>query len=98
MADWNHTVDLNVGLLTFSAMVTAFLLLGCISNSSRKRPFMKSFILLLISNFFMQLGEAGLWLMAESPGCVVIRKFCAVLSFGMGALLIGFFYYCLFYC
>ena len=51
---------LNGSLLVFSVLVTLFLLIGSVTDVNRTRTFMKHFIILLISNLFMQLGEADI--------------------------------------
>lgn len=95
MPDFNAMRELNVCLLIFSAMVVLFLLIGAIADSARMRPFMRSFICLLIADIVMQLGEAGMWMFAGSPEKIPLLKFCCVMSFGGGSLLIAFYTWCL---
>lgn len=65
MPNFNEMHLLNVCLFVFSALVTFFLLIGAVTDMNRKSRFMSSFIILLISNILMQLGEAGVWLFRE---------------------------------
>lgn len=95
MPDFNTMWEVNVCLLIFSALVVLFLLIGAIADYDRIRPFMKSFIRLLIADIIMQLGEAGMWIFAGSPENIPLLKLCCVMSFGAGALLIGLYAYCL---
>lgn len=95
MPDFNNMREVNACLLIFSALVVLFLLIGAIFDSDRTRPFMKSFIRLLIADIIMQLGEAGMWIFAGSQEKIPLLKFCCVMSFGGGTLLIGLYTYCL---
>ncbi len=93
MPDFNNMPEVNACLLIFSSLVVLFLLIGAIGDSAGTRPFMKSFIRLLIIEIIVQLGEAGMWIFAGSPEKIPLLKLCCVMSFGGGALLIGFFNY-----
>lgn len=95
MPDFNNMREVNACLLIFSALVVLFLLIGAIADYDRIRPFMKSFIRLLIADIIMQLGEAGMWIFAGSPENIPLLKLCCVMSFGAGYLLIGLYAYCL---
>lgn len=95
MENLNNNIELNVGLLWFSAAITLFILLGTVTDRTRKRPFMKCFTALLTTNIFMLLGESGLWIMDGSPENIPILKLCAFLSFGLGAVLEVLYAYCL---
>lgn len=95
METLNNNTALNVGLLCFSAVITLLMLLGAISDKTRKRPFMRYFIALLVTNIFMLLGESGIWIFENSKGHMPLLKFCAFLSFGMGAVLEVLYAYCL---
>lgn len=59
MPNFNELNLCNVCLYVFSALVTLFLLIGAVTDTDRTKKFMKSFIVLLISNIVMQLGEGG---------------------------------------
>lgn len=41
MENLNNNIELNVGLLWFSAVITLFLLLGAVTDKTRSRQFMK---------------------------------------------------------
>lgn len=53
MSNLNEMAEVNVCLLVFSAVVTAFLLFAAIFDRSRNRPFMRCFICLLAANIIM---------------------------------------------
>lgn len=95
MSELSTMKEVNVCLLLFSILVTGFLLIGAIAAPGRNRPFMKSFIRLLIVNIVMQTGETGIWIFEGSLENIPLLKFCCVLSFGGGALLIALFIRCL---
>lgn len=95
MSELNGMKDVNISLLLFSIMVTGFLLIGAIADAKRDKPFMKSFVYLLISNMMMQLGEVGIWWFDGKPEKAFLIKFCCILSFGVGALPIAFYIRCL---
>lgn len=95
MTDFNSMPEINVCLLLFSALVALILLIGAIATSTRSHQFMKKFILLLIADIIMQLGEAGIWFFEGSPEKIPLLKFCCVLSFGMGFGVIALFISCL---
>ena len=61
MPDFNHMTYLNVSLLLFSALVTAFMLFGLFMSRLRKRGFKYKMMCLLFAQILMQLGEAGIW-------------------------------------
>ena len=80
MTNFNEMSLLNVSLLVFSVVVTLFLLIGAVTDVNRTRTFMKHFIILLISNLFMQLGEAGIWFFGGVPENVTVLKVSALMS------------------
>ena len=87
MENLNNNIELNIGLLWFSAVITLFMLLGTVTDKTRSRPFMKCFSALLATNILMLLGESGLWIFGGSPDNIPILKLCAFLSFCLGAVL-----------
>ena len=95
MTNFNEMSLLNVSLLVFSALVTLFLLIGVITDMNRKSRFMSSFIILLISNILMQLGEAGIWFFAGKPENIVMLNISAVLSMVFSYVLIAAYAHCL---
>lgn len=95
MLNFNEMNLLNVSLLVFSALVTLFLLIGAITDMNRKSRFMSSFIMLLISNILMQLGEAGIWLFAGKPENIVLLNISAVISLVFSYVLISAYAYSL---
>lgn len=97
MPSFNEMRLLNGSLLIFSVLVTLFLLIGAITDTNRTRTFMKFFIILLISNLFMQLGEAGIWLFGGVPENITILKVSALMSFVFSYVLIASYTYCLLY-
>ena len=95
MPNFNEMNLLNVCLLVFSALVTLFLLIGAITDMNRKSRFMSSFIILLISNILMQLGEAGIWFFAGKPENVVLLTISAMMSMVFSYVLISAYAHCL---
>ena len=95
MPNFNEMNLLNVCLLVFSALVTLFLLIGAITDMNRKSRFMSSFIILLISNILMQLGEAGIWFFAGKPEDIALLNISAVMSLGFSYVLISAYAHCL---
>ncbi|MGN1115108.1 MAG: sensor histidine kinase [Candidatus Ornithomonoglobus sp.] len=95
MQDFNEMPWLNVCLLIFDAVVTLFLLIGAAVDTNRKSPFMSSFIVLLVSNIFMQLGEAGIWLFEGMPDKLVLLNVSALTSLVFSYVLIASYAYCL---
>ena len=95
MPDFNQMNLLNVCLLVFSALVTLFLLIGVITDMNRKSRFMSSFIVLLISNILMQLGEAGIWFFAGKSENIVLLNISAVMSLVFSYALISAYARCL---
>ena len=97
MPNLNEMRLLNGFLLVFSVLVTLFLLIGSVTDVNRTRTFMKHFIILLISNLFMQLGEAGIWFFGGVPENVTVLKVLALMSFVFSYVLIASYTYCLLY-
>lgn len=95
MTNFNEMSLLNVSLLVFSALVTLFLLIGAITDMNRKSRFMSSFIMLLITNILMQLGEAGIWFFSGKPGNIVMLNISAMLSLVFSYVLISAYAHCL---
>ena len=95
MPNFNEMNLLNVSLLVFSALVTLFLLIGSITDMNRKSRFMSSFIILLISNILMQLGEAGMWFFSGVPENNVLLNISAVVSLVFSYVLIAAYAHCL---
>lgn len=95
MPNFNEMNLLNVCLLVFSALVTLFLLIGAITDMNRKSRFMSSFIILLIANILMQLGEAGIWFFSGVPENNVLLNISAVVSLVFSYVLIAAYAHCL---
>lgn len=95
MTNLNEMSLLNVSLLVFSALVTLFLLIGAITDMNRKSRFMSSFIILLISNILMQLGEAGIWFFAGELENIVLLNISAMMSMVFSYVLISAYAHCL---
>ena len=95
MPNFNEMSLLNVSLLVFSALVTLFLLIGAITDMNRKSRFMSSFIILLISNILMQLGEAGIWFFAGGLENIVLLNISAMMSMVFSFVLISAYAHCL---
>lgn len=62
---------------------------------NRKSRFMSSFIMLLISNILMQLGEAGICFFAGNPENIVLLNISAVISLVFSYVLISAYAHCL---
>lgn len=92
---FNSMPEVNICLLTFSVLVTLFLLIGAVADRTSKRPFMKSFIFLLATCIFVQMGEIGIWIFQGSQDHLVLLKLCCVLSYGVGTMLIALLTHCL---
>lgn len=88
---------LNGSLLVFSVLVTLFLLIGAVTDVNRTGTFMKHFIILLISNLFMQLGEADICLFGGVPENITVLKVSALMSLVFSYILIASYTYCLLY-
>lgn len=97
MPNFNEMRLLNGFLLVFSVLVTLFLLIGAVTDVNRTRTFMKHFIILLISNLFMQLGEAGIWLFGGVSENITLLKVSALMSLVFSYILIASYTYCLLY-
>lgn len=95
MPNFNEMNLLNVCLLVFSALVTLFLLIGAITDMNRKSRFMSSFIILLISNILMQLGEAGIWFFSGKPENIALLNISAMMSMVFSYVLIFAYARCL---
>lgn len=95
MTNFNEMSLLNVSLLVFSALVTLFLLIAAITDMNRKSRFMSSFIILLISNILMQLGEAGIWFFAGELENIVLLNISAMMSMVFSYVLISAYAHCL---
>lgn len=95
MPNFDEMIMLNVSLYAFSVLVTLFLLIGTVMDNERKKPFIISFIFLLISNIFMQLGETGLWLFEGSPDNVILLYLSAQASLVFNYVLVISYIYCL---
>lgn len=95
MTNFNEMSLINVSLLVFSALVTLFLLIGAITDMNRKSRFMSSFIILLISNILMQLGEAGIWFFAGELENIVLLNISAMMSMVFSYVLISAYAHCL---
>ena len=95
MTNFNEMSLLNVSLLVFSALVTLFLLIGAITDMNRKSRFMSSFIILLISNILMQLGEAGIWFFAGELENIVLLNISAMMSMVFSYVLISAYAHCM---
>ena len=95
MPNFNEMNLLNVCLLVFSALVTLFLLIGAVTDVKRKSRFMTSFIILLISNILMQLGEAGIWFFSGSPENILLLHISAEISLVFSYVLISAYAHCM---
>ena len=95
MPNFSEMNLLNAALLVFSALVTLFLLIGAVTDRNRKSRFMSSFIILLISNILMQLGEAGIWFFAGELENIVLLNISAMMSMVFSYVLISAYAHCL---
>ncbi len=97
MPDFNNMTELNVGLLSFAALISIILLVGgCIENN-RRHTFLHFFNLMLIADIGMLLSEAGIWYFEGSPESITILKICTFFSFCCGYALVTLFCYALIY-
>lgn len=97
MTNLNSNPEVNICLLTFSALVILFLLIGAVTEPTNKRPFMKSFIHLLASSIIVVLGEIGIWIFQGTPDHLVLLKLCCTMSYGVGTMMVALLTYCLLY-
>ena len=95
MPNFNEMNILNASLCAFSALVTLFLLIGAVTDTNSRKPFMKSFIILLISNIFMQLGEAGTWFFEGLNENVDLLYAFMLMSLVFSYVLMASYAYCL---
>ena len=93
MSDFNKMPEVNICLLIFSVLVMGFILIAAITDPTRKRPFMKSFICLLASGIVVQLGEAGIWFFVGRTDNVISLTICCILSYGVGSFIVVLFTY-----
>ena len=91
MPDFNNMIELNIGLLVFSILVTLFILLGSVGYKSLRLSYMRNFVWLICMNLVMQVGEAGIWIMELGFENVWLMKLCCFFSFG-GGIVMGFIY------
>ena len=94
MPDFNSMRELNIGLLAFSSLVTMFLFFGTVTDQKRKRPFMRHFSYLLLTNIIMQVAEIGVCIFDGSNQRELLYL-SLFLSYGGGAVLITIYTYCL---
>lgn len=94
MPDFNSMKELNIGLLVLLVLFNVLLLFGAIIDQKQKRPFMRHYAYLLITNIVMLLAEAGINIFNGS-GKDIILYLCLCLAFGAGAALIAIYTYCL---
>ena len=93
MPDFNKMPEVNICLLIFSVLVMGFILIAAITDPTRKRPFMKSFICLLALGIVVQLGEAGIWFFEGCTDNVIPLTICCILSYGVGSFIVVLFTY-----
>ena len=80
MTSLNTDTFLNVSLLLFSSLVTAFILFGLYMSRIRKPFFLRKMYVLLLGQIIMQLGEAGIWYWNGSPAKAWPIKFCCLMT------------------
>lgn len=95
MPQLNDMLELNIGLLVFSILVTFFILLGCVGYKSRKLPYMRNFLWIVCMNLVMLIGECGLWIMKLGFENVCLTKLFALFSYGGGAVMALFYLFCI---
>ncbi|MGN0107326.1 MAG: sensor histidine kinase [Hominilimicola sp.] len=95
MPNFNEMNLLNVCLYMFSVLVTLCLLIGAVTDTERTKGFMKSFIILLISNIVMQLGEAGIWIFDGSADNITLLYLSTQISLVFSYVLVISYVYCL---
>ena len=95
MSQFNDMLELNIGLLVFSILVTIFILLGCVGYKSRKLSYMRNFVWIVCMNLVMQLGECGLWIMKLGFENEWLTKLFAFFSYGGGTVMALFYLICI---
>ena len=95
MPNFNAMTALNVGLYLFAASVTFSILIVSLSVESRQKPYMQFFMLLMISNILMLLGECGLTLFAGSAETVLLASIGCLFSYGCSYAILALYAYCL---
>ena len=95
MPQFNAMLELNIGLLIFSILVTFFILLGCVGYKSRNLSYMRNFVWLVCMNLVMQVGEAGLWIMRLGFENAWLTKLCAFCSYGGGTVMALCYLFCI---
>lgn len=95
MPDFNNMRELNIGLLSFSLLITVFILTGCLFERGPKKAYMKSLIVLLAMNAFMQAGELGIWIFENNKNATILLRICGFFSYGGGAFMVVAYGYCL---
>lgn len=95
MPQFNDMLELNIGLLVFSILVTFFILLGCVGYRSRNLSYMRYFVWIVCMNLVMQVGECGLWIMKLGFENVWLTKIFAFFSYGGGTVMAFFYLICI---
>lgn len=95
MSAYSNSPEVNIALLVFAAIFTIFLLVGTLLIDSRGKRFMKSFLFLLLMNFFMIAGEAGVWILDGNQNHTLLLKLCIMVGYGSGSMLIVAYMRCL---
>lgn len=94
MLDFNSFPMLNVALLTFSALVTFFLLLGVFIAKINPKGFRKTFCLFLIAHILLQLGEAGMYYWGKAPEHLTLFSFSCFTTYTMEIFVLTLFTRC----
>lgn len=95
MPDFNNMIELNIGLLVFSILVTFFILLGCFGCKGRNLSYMRNFVWLVCMNLVMLVGECGLWIMKLGFEKVWLTKLFGFLSYSGGTVMAIFYLLCI---
>lgn len=88
MAIYGADPKVNIALLISAAIFTVFLILGTLLIDFRGKRFMKNFLVLLILNVCMIVGEAGAWILDANIKQELLLKLCIMISYGCGSMLI----------
>lgn len=95
MLNFDYFPMLNVMLLSFSALVTLFLLLGVFIAKIRLHAYTKSFCCFLVAHIILQLAEAGMYYWGKQPENIWLFGFCCFLTYSMEILIMPLFTKCL---
>ena len=77
----NRLTSLNVGLLVFSAAIVLILIISLFSQKTKRKGYMRLFLLCLIFNFIALISEGLVFAFEERKGMQLVIKVVAAISY-----------------